>query len=188
MRAPVRMKIADNRFHQYNRHMNAERRWHVVQCKPHQEERVAVQLREQAKIEVYSPRVEVIATRKTGKVKVVKPLFPSYLFARIIVPDEWKMVTYTRGVARLIGDWKEPSWIADVVIETIRQRENEKDRLIQYYHFKPRQSVFIRSGPLKDLYGIFERYVDDRGRVRILLGLLGYQASVELEAEQLGKV
>ena len=97
------------------------------------------------------------------------------------------MVTYTRGVARIIGDWKQPSWIADLVIETIRQRESEKDRLIQYYHFQPRQSVFIRSGPLKDLYGIFERYVDDQGRVRILLSLLGYQASVELEAEHLGK-
>jgi transcriptional antiterminator RfaH len=167
--------------------MKAERRWHVVQCKPHQEERVAAQLREQAKIEVYCPRVEVFTTRKTGKVKVVRPLFPNYLFARIIVPDEWKMVTYTRGVARLIGDWREPSWIADVVIDTIRERENEKDRLIHYYHFKPRQSVFVRSGPLKDLYGIFERYVDDQGRVRILLSLLGCQASVELEAEHLGK-
>jgi transcription antitermination factor NusG len=168
--------------------MKAERRWHVVQCKPHQEERVAVQLREQARIEVYSPRVEVVAPRKSGKVKVVKPLFPSYLFARIIIPDEWKMVTYTRGVARLIGDWREPCWIDDVVIDTIRQRESEKDRLIHYYHFQPRQSVFISSGPLKDLYGIFERYVDDRGRVRILLSLLGYQASVELEAEHLRKV
>ena len=39
-----------------------------------------------------------------------------------------------------------------------------------------------------DLYGIFERYVDDRGRVRILLSLIGYQASVEMEAEQLEKL
>ena len=47
--------------------------------------------------------------------------------------------------------------------------------------------VFVKSGPMKDLYGIFERYVDDKGRVRILLNLIGYQASVELEAEHLSR-
>jgi transcription antitermination factor NusG len=168
--------------------MQKQRRWHVIQSKPHQEERVAAQLEEQTDIEVYSPRIEVVSLRKGGKVKVVKPLFPSYVFVRMIMPDEWKLVTYTRGVARLIGGWQEESWIDDVVMDAIKARENEKDRLINYYHFQPRESVVIRSGPLKDLYGIFERYVDDRGRVRILLSLIGYQASVELEAEELERL
>jgi transcription antitermination factor NusG len=165
--------------------MTRQRRWHVIQSKPHQEERVAAQLEEQTDIEVYAPRIEVFSPRKGGRVKVVKPLFPSYLFARMIMPDEWKLVTYTRGVARLIGGWQEASWVDDEVMDAIKGRENEKDRLINYYHFKPQESVVVRTGPLKDLYGIFERYVDDRGRVRILLSLIGYQASVEMEAEQL---
>jgi transcription antitermination factor NusG len=168
--------------------MEKQRRWHVVQSKPHQEERVAAQLEEQTDIEAYFPRIEVFSPRKAGKVKVVKPLFPSYIFARMIMPDEWKLVTYTRGVARLIGGWQEASWIDDAVMDAIKARENEKDRLINYYHFKPQESVVVRAGPLKDLYGIFERYVDDRGRVRILLSLIGYQASVEMEAEQLDKL
>ena len=149
---------------------------------------MAVQLREQAGLEVYFPRIEVFSRRRSQRVKVVRPLFPNYLFARLLIPEEWKLVTYTRGVARLIGHWNTPSWIDDSVIAAIMGRENEKDRLIHYYHFSPQESVYIRSGPLKDLYGIFERYVDDRGRVRILLSLIGYQASVELEAEQLGRI
>jgi transcription elongation factor/antiterminator RfaH len=168
--------------------MQKQRRWHVIQSKPHQEERVAAQLEEQTEIEVYSPRIEVVSRHKGGKVKVVKPLFPSYVFVRMIMPDEWKLVTYTRGVARLIGGWQEESWIDDAVMDAIKARENEKDRLINYYHFQPQENVVIRSGPLKDLYGIFERYVDDRGRVRILLSLIGYQASVELEAEELERL
>ena len=50
------------------------------------------------------------------------------------------------------------------------------------------EAVVVRSGPLKDLYGIFERYVDEGGRVRILLSLVGYSAAVELESEQIAKV
>jgi len=168
--------------------MEKKRRWQVIQSKPHHEERVAVQLKEQAGLDVYFPKIEVFSPRKGQRVKVVKPLFPSYLFARLLMPDEWKLVTYTRGVARMLGSWKETSWIDDAVMDAIRARENEKDRLIHYYHFKPSESVVVKSGPLKDLYGIFERYVDDRGRVRILLSLIGYQASVEMEAEHLGKL
>ena len=168
--------------------MAETRRWNVVQSKPHNEERVAVQLEEQAGLEVYFPRIEVYSPRKGERVKVVKPLFPGYLFARLLMPDEWKLVTYTRGVARMLGDWQGENWIDDAVMEAIRKREDEKDRLIHYYHFEPKDSVVVRSGPLKDLYGIFERYVDARGRVRILLSLIGYQASVEMEAEQLEKL
>jgi transcription antitermination factor NusG len=168
--------------------MTEERRWYVIQSKPHNEERVAVQLAEQAGLEVYFPRIEVFSPRREGRVKVVKPLFPSYLFARLLMPDDWKLVTYTRGVARMLGDWRGASWIDDAVMDAIRRREDERDRLIHYYHFEPSENVVVKSGPLKDLYGIFERYVDDRGRVRILLSLIGYQASVEMEAEQLEKL
>jgi transcriptional antiterminator RfaH len=180
--------LREEGYRRYTGDVEKIRRWHVVQSKPKQEERVAVQLREQGGLDVYAPRIEVFAQRKAGRTTVVKPLFPNYLFARIAVPEEWKMVTYTRGVARLIGDWRQPCWIDDAVIDAIRGREGERDRLIQYYRFSPQESVYVRSGPLKDLYGIFERYVDEKGRVRILLSLIGYQASVELEAEQLGKV
>ena len=183
--------IAMAALRHYNGAMTSEgkeRRWHVVQCKPHQEGRVAAQLTEQGGIETYFPKIGVFVPRRGERVQVVKPLFPGYIFSRLLMPDEWKLVTYTRGVARLVGSWDDGNWIDDAVIEAIRRHETEKDSLINYYHFTPHESVVVRSGPLKDLYGIFERYVDNNGRVRILLSLIGYEASVELEAEQLGKV
>lgn len=164
------------------------RRWHVIQSKPHQEERVAVQLRELLDLEVYSPRIEIRAVRRGEKTKVVKPLFPNYIFARLDLPEEWKLITFTRGVARILGGWQEPRPVDDAVIAAIRAQENRKDKLIHYYRFRPQEAVIVRAGPLKDLYGIFERYVDDGGRVRILLSLVGYQAAVELETEQVERV
>ena len=103
------------------------------------------------------------------------------------MPDEWKLVTYTRGVSTILGNWQEPAYVEDEVIEAIRERESEKGRLINYYQFQPEEAVRVRSGPLRDLYGIFERYVDDEGRVRVLLNFIGHQAPVEMDAEHLEK-
>ena len=121
------------------------------------------------------------------RIKAVRPLFPRYLFARLLLPAEWRLITYTRGVSTILGDWRDTPSVADEVIEAIRERESERDRLINYYTFTPEEAVRVRSGPLKDLYGIFERYVDEAGRVRVLLNFLGHSAAVEMEAEDLEK-
>ena len=164
------------------------RRWHIIQSKPHQADRVAAQLQEMLALEVYNPKIAVRAVRGARKVAQVRQLFPNYLFARLDLPAEWKTITFTRGVARVLGGWEDPRPIDDAVIEAIRKQEKGRDRLISYYRFRPHEAVVVRSGPLKDLYGIFERYVDEGTRVRILLSLVGYQASVELESEQVAKV
>jgi len=164
------------------------RRWHVIQSKPQQADRVAVQLVELLGIEVYNPKIEVRTVRGTRKLTQIKPLFPNYLFARLDLPNEWKTITYTHGVARVLGGWEDPRTIDESVIAAIREQERRKDRLISYYRFKPKEGVVVRSGPLKDVHGIFDRYVDEGGRVRILLSLIGFAAAVELESEQVSKL
>ena len=124
----------------------------------------------------------------TRKLTQIKPLFPNYLFARLDLPEEWKTITFTRGVARVLGGWEDPRPIDESVVAAIRSQERRKDRLISYYRFKPRESVVVRSGPFKDVHGIFDRYIDEGGRVRILLSLIGYDAAVELESEQVSKL
>src|SRR5512139_1472930 len=164
------------------------RRWHIIQSKPHQSDRVAAQLQEMLALEVYNPKIAVRAVRGSRKVTQVRQLFPNYLFARLDLPAEWKTVTFTRGAARILGGWEAPRPVEDAVIEAIREQETGRDRLIAYYRFHPQEAVVVRSGPLKDLYGLFDRYVDEGGRVRILLSLVGYTATVELESEQIAKV
>ncbi len=168
--------------------MPVMRQWHVVQSKPQQADRVAVQLEELLGIEVYNPKIEVRVVRGARKLTQIKPLFPNYLFARLDLPEQWKTITFTRGVARVLGGWEAPRPVDEAVIAAIRNQERRRDRLIAYYRFKPRETVVVRSGALKDVHGIFDRYVDDGGRVRILLSLIGFAAAVELESELVAKL
>ena len=167
--------------------MRTMRQWFVIQSKPQQADRVALQLVELLGVEVYNPKVEVRVVRGTRKLTQIKPLFPNYLFAQLNLPEEWKTITFTRGVARVLGGWEDPRPVDAAIIAAIRSQERRKDRLISYYRFSPREKVVVRSGPLKDIHGIFDRYVDEGGRVRILLSLIGFAASVELESEQVSK-
>jgi transcriptional antiterminator RfaH len=168
--------------------MPAMQRWHVVQSKPQQADRVAVQLAELLCVEVYNPKIEVRVVRGTRKLTQIKPLFPNYLFARLDLQTQWKTITYTRGVARVLGGWEDPRPVDEAVIAAIRSQERRKDRLISYYRFKPKEGVVVRSGPLKDVHGIFDRYLDEGGRVRILLSLIGFAAAVEMESEQIARL
>jgi transcription antitermination factor NusG len=48
--------------------------------------------------------------------------------------------------------------------------------------------IRIKTGPLKDLLGIFERWMPDGERVRILLSLMSYQPVVEMHYSMIEKV
>ena len=53
---------------------------------------------------------------------------------------------------------------------------------------KPGEEVRIRSGALKDLIGIFDSRVSPRGRVRVLLQLVGPQVKVNLPETLLERI
>ena len=55
-------------------------------------------------------------------------------------------------------------------------------------NFQPNDVIRVTSGPLRDLLGVFERWVSDGERVRVLLNLIGYQPAVELHYSMLEKV
>jgi transcriptional antiterminator RfaH len=161
--------------------------WYAVMTKPGAEDRVAEQIRTRLERDVYVPHIEIQVKRGRKLTPAIRPLFPHYLFARLHMPQEWRLITFTRGSLRVLGGWQDPQPVAEEIVEIIRSRERDEDRVIQYYNFKTDDRVYVKHGPLRELYGIFERYVDDQGRVKVLLALLNYQASVVLDACYLEK-
>ncbi len=70
----------------------------------------------------------------------------------------------------------------------IKKRTDENGVVRKTHHFEPNDLVRIKSGPLRELLGIFDRWVSDGERVRILLNLIGYQPSIELHYSMIEKV
>lgn len=107
----------------------------------------------------------------------IRPLFPSYLFARASLNrvDHLHMIKYTRGVLRIVGSNGEgPVPVPDEVIDTIRSRIGSDGLIDQSKQYRLGEEVRVSRGPLRDLIGILEKPVAENGRVQVLFKLLKY--------------
>ncbi len=93
-----------------------------------------------------------------------------------------------RGVKKIVSFGAAPVPVADEVIEVIRHRAQGGECVKKACSFEQNDLVRVRSGPMKDLLGIFDRWVSDSERVRVLLNLVGYRPMVELHYSLLEKV
>jgi transcription antitermination factor NusG len=81
-----------------------------------------------------------------------------------------------------------PTPVSEEVVEIIKRRTDSNGIVRKSYHFEVNDRIRIKSGPLKDLLGIFERWVSESERVRVLLNLIGYQPAVEMHYSMIEKV
>jgi transcriptional antiterminator RfaH len=159
-------------------------RWYVIRTKPRSEELAQSYLSYHG-ITTFLPWMQTL-TGRSGK--DLNPLFPGYLFARFDVQEHYPLVKWGKGVNTILGYGRYPTPLTDDVISIIKSRTDDKNIVKIAYQLSRNDCVRIRSGPLKDLLGIFDRWVSDSGRVRVLLNLIGYQPKVELHYSQLEKL
>ena len=161
--------------------------WYVIQTKPKKEEEARSYLSTKG-VEVFNPLLETFTPRNGRMNKEFKPLFSNYIFGRFDLNQDYPLVRWARGVRKVLGFGGYPTPVAEEVIEIIKRRTDNNGIVRENYHFEPDDLVRIKSGPLKDLLGIFDRWVSDSERVKILLNLIGYQPAVEMHYSMIEKV
>jgi transcriptional antiterminator RfaH len=163
------------------------RNWYVIQTKPKKEEEAKSYLSVNG-LEVFNPLIETFTPRNGRISKELKPLFPSYIFGKFELEQDYPLVRWARGVKKVLGFGGYPTSVSEEVIEMIRKRTDDSGVVRKTNQFKFNDMVRIKSGPLKDLSGMFERWVSDSERVRILLNLIGYQPAIEIHCSLVEKV
>jgi len=163
------------------------RLWYVVQTKPANEDRVKGNLLNQ-EIEPFLPLLGTLQYSNGKVIDRIKPLFPNYLFARMDLGLHYYKVKYTRGVSKILGNGEGPIPISEKVIITIRERMGEDNLVKLEDEFKDGDVVEVTSGPFKDLRGVFQKKMSGKGRVKILLSLIGVDVPVQISRWQIKKV
>ena len=163
------------------------RLWYVVQTKPGNEDRVQNNLQRQ-EIENFLPRLGTYEHRQGAMVHRIKPLFPNYLFAKFHLGLHYYKVKWTRGVNRILGNGSEPTPISGQVISMIKEKAGENNLIRLEDEWKEGDLIQVTSGPFKDLMGIFQKKMSSKGRVRILLSLVGIDVPVQISQWQIKKV
>ncbi len=161
--------------------------WYVIQTKAGDERRVETHLVNQ-EIEEFLPLVEAHRYVNGKMVPRIKPLFPNYLFARLDLRRHYDRVKWTRGVRKVLGTREGPVPISERVVRAIQERVGE-DKLVKLEEeLKEGDTVQIASGPFKELVGIFQKKMSEKGRVRILLNLIGVDVPVQISQFQIKKM
>jgi transcriptional antiterminator RfaH len=167
---------------------NSNAEWFVIQTKPKKEEEARSYLTTKG-LEIFSPLLESFSGKNGRIFKTLNPLFPGYIFGKFDLDQDYALVRWGRGVRKVLGlGGSYPTPVSDEVVEIIKQRTDQNGIVRKTHHFKVNDVIRVKSGPMKDLLGIFERWVSDTDRVRILLNLIGYQPAVEMHYSMIEKV
>lgn len=151
------------------------RQWYVVYSKPNREEYAQFHLQRKG-IEVFFPRLQLpaAATRQ----RQIIPLFPSYLFVQLSIPEEHAAVAWCPGVRCLVSFNGVPAPLDEGVVRFLKSQATEEGLINAHSNLTIGQEVCITQGPLEGLKGIIQQPPDAKGRVRILMNLLNREISV----------
>lgn len=155
--------------------------WFVINTKPKKENSVE-RIFQEAGFQIYNPKL-----RRENR---ILPFFPGYAFLYFDFPDEFRLVRFTRGVKRVIGNESGPIPIPERAVQEIRAREIDGFIELEKFGRTPGvgDDIEVMEGPLKGLQGVFQKELPQKERVLILLNFVSYQGRLVIERKKLRKV
>ncbi len=170
-------------FNRVDDHFNAVDftlpRWYAVFVRSNQEKQVAAYLNG-LRMEHYVPCCTSLRQWKDRRVKLEMPLFPGYLFVRLPLQEQMKVLTI-RQVVSLVGRKNSPSPISDEEIAGIRAGV-EHGNAEPHEYLEAGQRIVITDGVMCGMEGILLT-VRSRARVVISLRSIGRAFVVEVGAD-----
>jgi transcription antitermination factor NusG len=159
--------------------LSQQERWYVARTLPQRELQAAKQLANQD-FRAFIPRYWK-NRRHARKVETISaPLFPRYIFVILDRSrDRWRSINGTLGVERLLMQGGEPQPVPHGVVESLVDSADVEGNIDFHYQLREGQALKVIAGPFADLVGQLE-WLDDKGRVRVLLELLGGTVRVTL--------
>jgi len=159
-----------------------DRNWYAVYTVP-QHEKSALKQLQIREIESFLPTYETVRVWKNRqRMKLILPLFPTYLFVHINSRERAK-VLQSPGVLQIVGNSREGVPLPDSEIKFLSS-DFCKQRIEQYHDFVVGEKVRIKSGVMQGLMGTLVRK-NNSLRFVLTLELINQHAAIQVNAEDL---
>jgi transcription antitermination factor NusG len=168
----------------YSLELGPGERWFVARVLAHQENRAQFNLYRLG-FRNFVPRLRRTIRHARRLQETLQPLFPGYAFIIIdLSKHRWRSINGTFGVASLIMGAEQPSAVPPGVVEALASCESGGVvRLDDGLEIG--QKVRILSGPFAETICRLA-HLDDRGRVRVLLEIMGMEVAAQLDRSAIG--
>ena len=159
--------------------------WFVIYTKPNSEKTAEANLLRQG-FEVFLPLIEKTRRHARRVDKILRPIFPGYLFVRFdvaIMP--WHSINGTIGVRHILTNNGRPQPVTQNFVEILLGKLNERGAI------EEREQLFAIGSKVEVAAGAMQGQMatilsaDDHGRVQILLSMMGGQVSSSISSEDL---
>jgi transcriptional antiterminator RfaH len=158
--------------------------WFAVHTLANAEAKAKYHLERQG-FSTYLPRYLRLRRHARRTDRIPAPLFPRYLFVGFDpLVARWRAIQSTIGVSYLVGQGDSPSPVPDAVLQSLRVREDAAGffPVEQRPRFQSGEPVRVVAGAFADVISRFHG-MSDKGRVVVLLDLLGRQVKARLPIE-----
>ena len=155
-------------------------RWFVAQTLCHREQLARLHLGAQG-FRSFLPRFHKTVRHARSLREVIAPVFPGYIFV-VLNPerDRWRSINGTFGIARLVSAHHRPMPVPTGVVEALLASVDELGLVRFDGGLKPGQPVRVLAGPFAQGLGLLQR-LDAKGRVQVLLNIMGRQTAVMMD-------
>ena len=155
-------------------------RWFVARVLTHQENRAQLNLHRLG-FRSFLPRLRRTVRHARKLRDTLNPLFPGYIFVIIdLSKHRWRSINGTFGVASLIMGGEQPMPVPPHVVEALVASYQSHGVVRLDDGLEIGQKVRILSGPFAETICRLAD-LDDRGRVRVLLEIMGMEVAAQLD-------
>ena len=159
-------------------------RWYAVRTQPARELRACLQLKNQ-NFQTFLPQGLKTVRHARKFTTVTAPFFPQYLFVVLdLTLHRWRSINGTMGVTSLVMQGDLPHPVPQGVVEALIGMTDTGGLLQFGQNLRLGDRVRLTAGPFAEKFAICER-LDDGGRVRVLLDIMGGQISVQVKRDHL---
>jgi len=164
----------------YSLELGPGERWFVARVLAHQENRAQFNLHRLG-FRSFLPRLRRTIRHARKLRDTLNPLFPGYIFVVIdLSKQRWRSINGTFGVASLIMGAEQPMPVPSGVIEGLVVSCESRGVVRLDDGLEIGQNVRILSGPFAETLCRLS-HLDDRGRVRVLLEIMGMEVAAQLD-------
>jgi len=166
--------------------VNSHSAWYVVEAHVRSEAQAKRNLEQQG-FTSFCPQFRKMRRHARRVDYRMMPVFPGYLFVRFDRErDGWFAINGTLGVKRLVGaSISRPQPMPASAMQALLDRCSGDVISGLFTELESGQSVRLISGPFATVLAQVEQ-LDERGRVRVLLDILGGKMSVRVDVSAVG--
>lgn len=187
------------------------RSWYVVHTYSGYEDKVRTNLEQRIKsmdaedlvFRVVVPSVDEMEIRDGQRRTVPKKIFPGYVLVQMITLKEqdtkaneqemaesnkaWMVVRNSPGVTGFVGSGTAPTPLDKTEVQAIMKQMRAEEPVVKV-GFTVGQSVRVTDGPFADFVGVVDEINIEKGKVKVLVSMMGRETPVELDFLQVERL